>query len=161
MVRLTIDEMVTTADLVMVGVVRRSRSHWIAGRIYTDVEVQTQTVVRDRFGAGTTVTVRTPGGVVGDVGQRVEGAPVLEAGRRYVLFLRRGRDGTYETIGFSQGVLPVREASTPGTSAIVLPAQTDGMLLIDSTRSRPEGTVTIPRSGIALESLLTALRNIR
>lgn len=53
--------------------------------------------------------VAVPGGIAGGLRQPVDGAPTLEAGREYVLFLWTGRNGLTQLIGLSQGLFDVRE----------------------------------------------------
>ena len=48
--------------------------------------------------------VRTLGGRVGDIGQKVEGEAVLPQGKRMVLFLLARPDGRSVVAGMSQGV---------------------------------------------------------
>lgn len=53
--------------------------------------------------------VAVPGGIAGGLRQPVDGAPKLDAGREYVLFLWTGRNGLTQLIGLSQGLFDVRE----------------------------------------------------
>lgn len=58
-------------------------------------------------GEGGTLTVRSPGGIVGDRGFRVAGAPAFVVGEEYVLFLRATPDGGLDCLGWTQGVYKV------------------------------------------------------
>jgi hypothetical protein len=161
MVRRTVDELTSAADVVLVATARRASARWIDGRIYTDVEVTAGEVVRGPVARGATVVVRTPGGVVGNEGQRLAGAPVFEMGQRYVLFLRHGREGTYETVGLAQGQLPIREPAAPGGSPTVLPAPTQDLTLVEPAGARTRAPLVVPHEGMALDALLAALRAVR
>ncbi len=55
--------------------------------------------------AGNTFEVREAGGVAGDVGMAVSGAPVFERGGRYLLFLDPGAGGGWQTKMLAYGVL--------------------------------------------------------
>lgn len=55
--------------------------------------------------------VAVPGGVAGGMRQVVEGAPILRAGREYVLFLWTGRSGLTQLMGMSQGLFNVERTA--------------------------------------------------
>lgn len=98
------------------------------GRIVTEHTVRVDEVMRGPGRAGQTLVMTSLGGVLGDLGMRVEGEPHLEVGSRYVLFLRR-MGGVLRPVGMSQGVLPVRE----GTEPVVLPGGA-GLSLVQQVR---------------------------
>jgi hypothetical protein len=58
-------------------------------------------------GALTPNAVAVPGGVAGGIRQVVPGAPALQPGAEYVLFLWTGRSGLTQIIGLSQGVFRI------------------------------------------------------
>lgn len=109
----TLRELVTLADLVVEGTPEESKSLWeeIPGggrRIVTYSRVSVSQVV---YGAGQSdVWVRTLGGTVGNVGQRVEGESVLVPGERAVFFLKKRDDGTHAVAEMSQGHYLVKQA---------------------------------------------------
>jgi hypothetical protein len=152
MIAHSIDEMAATADAIVVGVARARTARWDHGHIVTDATIEVATSVTGPFATGSTVTVTTPGGVIGDTGQNVAGSPTLETGSRYVLLLRHAPGGWWEPIGLSQGVLPVRDVS--GT-AMTFPADTSGLQL----RSVGHGpsTIVVPASGMPLSVFVGAL----
>lgn len=86
-----------------------SKSVWEGGRIVTYTRVHV-----DRLIAGTLpdeVWIQTLGGVVGDVGQQVEGEAVLRLGQQSVLFVSRW-NGSFVVTARGQGQFPiVRDAS--------------------------------------------------
>ena len=60
------------------------------------------------------VTVVTPGGVVGDFGQRVDGMAGFRAGEEVVVFVARAGAGTWQVTGAAQGKFRVEEGkATP------------------------------------------------
>jgi hypothetical protein len=152
----TIDEMAANADAVLLGVVRLRTSRWEHGHIVTDVSIDVSRSVRGPFAAGATATVTTPGGAVGGTGQQVAGAPTLEVGERYVLFLRHAPAGYWETFGLAQGVLPVRDVAGVPT---VMPANTAGLELHSTTTASPR--VVVPTTGVPLESFVASLVTAR
>ena len=54
-----------------------------------------------------TIWVRTLGGVVGKIGQRVEGEAVLVPGERAVLFLKSSPEGHFRVVEMAQGHYPL------------------------------------------------------
>jgi hypothetical protein len=149
LVHRSIEQMASSADLVVLATAQRSSALWSARRIYTDVEFTIATAVRGAAPASGTVVVRTPGGVIGRTGQRIDGAASFTTGERYILFLRRSRHGdTFETIGLAQGALRVRDAT-------VLPAEVPPF---ESTSS--QGLV-VPREGMALDAFVRAVQRVR
>ena len=67
--------------------------------------------------------VAVPGGTVNGVRQTVSGAPKLEIGQEYVLFLWTSRSGLTQVIGLTQGVFSVNKNGT-----VVRAAATEPML---------------------------------
>jgi hypothetical protein len=84
-----------------------ARAVWENGRIYTYTRVHVDRAVAGELASGSEAWVRTMGGVVGKVGQIVDGEPVLVAGRPSLLFLRPGPVGAYEVTARGQGQFPV------------------------------------------------------
>lgn len=96
-------EMVAGSTDVVRGKVVDSISFWgESGKmIYTEHQVQVdETWVGDAAGI---VTVRTPGGKVGDYTVEAHGFPRLEEGENVVLFLSPGERGTMRIHGYQQG----------------------------------------------------------
>lgn len=87
-------------------------------RIVTDYTLRVDEVMKGGAAIGSTLTMRSFGGAIGDIGMRIEGEPHLTTGRRYVLFLARTSSGNLRPVGMSQGVLPVQGS---GTAATVMP----------------------------------------
>src|SRR5512142_702760 len=91
-VPVSVEDLARGSDAVIRGRVAKQSSHWSSDhrRILTDVEVETSSVWRGS--APSRVTVVVPGGVVGDIGQRVDGAPALSDGEDVALFLEKAGD---------------------------------------------------------------------
>lgn len=105
-------------------------------RIVTDFTVRVEEVMKGDASVGATFEMRRLGGVLGDLGMRIEGEPHLESGKRYVLFLARTTEGHLRPVGMSQGVLPVEQR---GRETIVIPGG-DGMSLVQ----RVQGGQLVP-----------------
>jgi hypothetical protein len=103
-------EMVDRADVIAVAVARSSRSFWEDGRIVTDSILAVDTPVLGSTSGGRLV-VRTLGGEVGGLGQRVFGEPWFAPGDRCLVFLERDGAGRLRPIGMAQGVLPIVRAA--------------------------------------------------
>lgn len=81
-------------------------------RIVTDVTFRVEENLKGSSRAGGTLEVRRLGGVIGDIGLRVEGEPSFRTGNRYLLFVQRFRSGgPLRPIGMSQGVLRIERQS--------------------------------------------------
>ena len=108
-VPVSVEDLARGSDAVIRGRVVKQSSHWSSDhrRILTDVEVETSSVWRGS--APSHVTVVVPGGVVGDVGQRVDGAPTLSDGEDVALFLEKAGDGRYRVHGLGQGKFAISD----------------------------------------------------
>jgi hypothetical protein len=110
--KLTLEEMAQKST----GIVRAKVTGSTAVRQGTDVftvyQFETLEAVKRQNGTPPTA-VAVPGGIAGGMRQVVAGAPVLRAGREYILFLWTGRSGLAQVIGMSQGLFAV-EHTTAG-----------------------------------------------
>jgi hypothetical protein len=89
-IAVTFDALLRAASAVIVGTVGEQRAVWEGGRIYTYSRVHIDTAVAGELAEGSDVWVRTMGGIVGNVGQIVDGEAAFTVGRPSLLFLRRG-----------------------------------------------------------------------
>ncbi len=98
----TVEELARSADLVVRGSVEGRESRFTANRrrIYTTLWIRPTAAWKGS--AGAVVEVEIPGGVVGDVGQRVSGVATFDDGEEVVLFLQRS-GAAYGVLGLSQG----------------------------------------------------------
>jgi hypothetical protein len=101
------DALVRESSAVAVVTPLEQRSVWEDGRIYTYTRVRADQAVAGDLAAGGEAWVRTLGGVVGHIGQLVDGEPVLTTGRPSLLFLRPGTPGTMEVTARAQGQFAV------------------------------------------------------
>ncbi|MGH7823248.1 MAG: hypothetical protein ACREQ9_26100 [Candidatus Binatia bacterium] len=123
------------AELIVVGEVVSLRSRWndSGTMIVTDAEVAVEEVWKG-FPAADRLTVRTPGGVLGERGVFVDGAARFHAGERVLLFLDETaegyapwgmRFGAWEVIGagaeaFAVGSPPPAPAAAPAVVSLPL-----------------------------------------
>jgi hypothetical protein len=100
----SVEELARASEAVVRGKVASARAHWSSDglRIFTTVEVEVAATWRGA--APARVQVRVPGGVVGDLGQRVDGMATFAEGEEVVVFLARpGAAGPYQVAGVAQG----------------------------------------------------------
>jgi hypothetical protein len=89
------DALLRDSRAVVVATARDASSAWENGRIRTRTAVHVDELVAGHLPSGVSsdVRVRTNGGVVGDLGQRVEGEAALAPGDASLLFLQCDADG--------------------------------------------------------------------
>jgi hypothetical protein len=106
-----------------------SRSVWEDGRIYSYTRLLVGRSMAGDMPKGAEAWVRTMGGVVGKIGQIVEGEPVFAPGEESLLFLRQGPAGTYEVTARGQGQFPV-VAGDPKLPRMVVRSHSMGAILM-------------------------------
>jgi hypothetical protein len=93
------------------------RAVWEGDRIYTYTHVRVDRGVAGELATGDEAWVRTMGGVVGRVGQVVDGEPVLTRGQTSLLFLHpipARPPGAFDVTARGQGQFPlVADEKTP------------------------------------------------
>jgi hypothetical protein len=130
MISADVDELTRRSDAVVRGTVQRAESRWSADgrRILTDVEISVAEALKGS--PGKRVIVQQPGGVVGDIGQKVSGQASFQVGEEVVVFLGRHGDQRYQVTGMAQGKFRV-ERSSDGTAAFAVPEPMSEALLLD------------------------------
>ena len=122
------------ADLIVQATVVSQGSRWTGDgrRIVTDTVVKVGDVWKSHASGAPpkTVTVRQPGGVVGDLAQRVDGVARFEEGEEVVLFLEARPGGAWLLHGMAQGKYRI-ERTSDGKGAFAVPAVTGEARLID------------------------------
>jgi hypothetical protein len=102
-VAITFDALVRASSAAVVGTPAEQRSVWEGGRIYSYSRLHVDSAIAGELHGDDEVWVRTMGGIVGDVGQIVDGEAVLTVGRPSLLFLRKAPDGAYIVTARAQG----------------------------------------------------------
>ena len=140
------DALVKDADNIVVVTPGDQSSVWEDGRIYTYTKVKVDQPVAGDLAAGGEGFVRTMGGVVGKIGQLVDGEPVFTSGKQSMLFLRKLKvASTFEVSARAQGQFPVlvnevtklKTLSRSGNAGMLLP---------------PKTASTAPASGVTTQS---------
>lgn len=110
-VEVSLSFLAVRASTVIVGVPGRAVAVWEVGASGRRRIVTYRLVLVERVVAGEVerreVWVRSLGGRIGDIAERVEGEAVLPAGRRMLLFLVENADGTASVLAMAQGAYVV------------------------------------------------------
>ncbi len=113
------DALVKDADSVGIVTPVESKSVWEDGRIYTYTRVKVDQGVAGELGTGGEGWVRTMGGVVGKIGQMVDGEPVFTPTKSSMIFMRKFKQGgTWEVSARAQGQYPVIATETADKKTI-------------------------------------------
>jgi len=107
-----------TADIVAVGKVTGTKSEWDQNktRIFTLVTLQVSEYVKG--GEGNSLTITTPGGEVGDVGELYTHVPTFRPNEEVVVFLEKEAPGRYRVAGGDQGKYNIEK--DPQTGRLVV-----------------------------------------
>jgi hypothetical protein len=153
-VRQDVPELSRRADAVLRGTVVRKESRWSGDRrrIFTEVEIRVAETMK-----GTprkTVLVRQPGGVVGKVGQRVDGVASFQQGEEVVVFLARRPDDSFVVQGMAQGKFRV-ERSSDGRDAFAIPQEVEA----DLVEAPGQSSAGLERRPLTLDELRAQIRD--
>ena len=115
----SVEDLARSSQAVVRGRVASVTSRWSDDqrRIFTYVDIAPSSVWRGA--PPSRVTVVVPGGIVGPVGQRVDGAPAFAKGEEVVVFLSEGEDRAFRVTGLAQGKFRVADgAARPDLSHV-------------------------------------------
>lgn len=127
--KLNLAQLVERSSVILEGRVEAVYSRWEPSHrvIYTYTSVRVDEAFKaDR--ARRTVLVKTLGGNVNGISYSVSGMPQFRTGDHVILFLREGRDTTFEVVGLHQGRFQVIEG--PGDTRFAV-AHVSGIDLFD------------------------------
>jgi hypothetical protein len=130
-VPMEVEALARKADLVVRGKAAASRSAWSGDgrRIQTTTRIEVARLLKGQ--APQVLEVVTPGGEVGDIGQKVSGAAEFSPGEEVFLFLERSPDGArFVVSGMAQGKFSVR--ARPGGAVVT--QSVDGLEVLGSDR---------------------------
>lgn len=135
-IQVTWDGLLRESTAAVIATPTDSESAWEDGRIYTYTHVHVDRAIAGELTTGGDVWVRTMGGVVGKVGQRVEGEAVLAPGHSSLLFLHSGGTapaGIFQVTARGQGQFPVVPSSDPAAPPTLVRSTAAGMLVAPHT----------------------------
>ncbi len=146
------EALVKDADAVGVVTPVEAKTVWEEGRIVTYTRVKVEQGIAGDVGTGSEAWMRTLGGVVGKIGQLVDGEPVFTANKSSLVFMRKFKGtGTWEVSARAQGQYPIQEPAAvdaadktkPAGQRRVMRSGTAGMLL------PPKANVAVPSANVA------------
>jgi hypothetical protein len=140
--QLTLDEMAQKSTAIVRARVTGSHVATRGTDIYTYFQLQVLETWKSSGQSNTEVAV--PGGVVDGIRQSVSGAPELNPGQEYVLFLWTSRSGLTQVMGLSQGLFKLSEESSGGGSAVVQRPAASELMLNRSGLPVDDHAVTMP-----------------
>lgn len=161
-IALSLPELVEKSDAVVVGIPKSKVSRWESGRIVTYTTVAVDTAVAGKAKAGDTVTVRTLGGVVDEIGQITHGEAVLNVGKPMMLFLRpmpaggKALAGSLVVTGMSQGAMAIEIGADKIARVVAQP--TDLVLVPNAKTPVAPKPASLVLGGQALTSAVTEVR---
>lgn len=138
--RLSLDELVEKSTTVVRGRLHSPRAAFHGPVIYTHWTVEV--LERWKGPEASRLDVVVPGGVAGGLRQTFSGAPVVQQGGEYVLFLWTARNGLTHLVGLSQGLFAVAK-DTSGAEVASRPAAAAAMLDPKTGRVVSDGSVRL------------------
>jgi hypothetical protein len=128
-IQVTWDGLLRESTAVVLATSVETRSVWENGRIYTYAHLHVDRAIAGELPTNADPWVRTMGGVVGKIGQIVEGEAVLSAGEVGVLFLHPGPPGAYVVTARGQGQFPLVPDADPKAPPHLVESHSTGALL--------------------------------
>ena len=144
--QLSTDDMIRQSTAIVRAKVTGASSGLLGRNIYTTYQFQ---VLETLKAGGAQAQVAVPGGIANGLREMVPGAPTLNAGQEYVLFLWTSKSGLTQVIGLSQGLFNVLQ-DTAGNAVLVRPAAS-GLVLDHSGNVVNDTAVTMKLSDLRLE----------
>ena len=118
MEKLGLEDLTLAADCILVGTVEDIKSEWNRDRtiIYTHVKFSVENSIKGCLDQ-IEVTIRVPGGIVGEIAMQASTAPTFENEEKVLLFLEAEED-TFRILGGFQGKLIIEDETVlgPGVS---------------------------------------------
>jgi hypothetical protein len=148
--KLSLEQLVQGADLIVQGQVQSVYSQWDRERrlVFTYVSIRVEDPLKGE--RRQSVLIRQIGGTAGTIQMSVAGMPQFKSGERALVFLKRQDATTFQVVGMNQGLYRIVEDSAVSNSS--------GLDLLDTKT----GEITKPRIGVRapLEQLKTRIREL-
>jgi hypothetical protein len=115
-----IDQIARKADVIAVGRVTSMQSEWNAdkSRIFTRVTLSVDQYLKEGSASSKTITVFTPGGEVGDVGEIYTHVPTFRRNEEVVVFLKKNDAAGYRVAAGMQGKYVIEKDPQTGQSIV-------------------------------------------
>lgn len=143
----TLPELVHKSDVTLLGHAIGQESFWQGTRILTRVRLAVEEVWAGAAPRLSYVDVVTPGGVVGTIGQRVDGAAVVPTSGQVVMHLR-AHEGEYLPVAMAQGMWIVSAADATGEHALIRPSADRVVFGLRKAEQHPPTTLTALRRAV-------------
>lgn len=157
--QLTLDDMIRQSTMIVRGTVQPATVQYHGSTIFSHYSIQVTETYKNPASSpnpATSIDFGVPGGSLNGAIQRVAGAPILNVGQDYVLFLWTSKSGLTQVIGLSQGLFSV--ISTPGTAPMVMRAAAAEQTLNSAGQPVTTNDINMPLSALKTEivSVLSA-----
>lgn len=116
---LSVNDLISQSTLILQGKVTGSTASYSGATIYTHYKISV--LQQWKGGSQTALEVLVPGGTANGTRQIVPGAPQLNAGQQYLLFLWTNNKGITFTLGFTQGVFNLLKDNSGNVTASQMP----------------------------------------
>jgi hypothetical protein len=152
-VAVAFDALVKESTSVALVTPLEQKSVWENGRIFTYTRVHADNGVAGEVATGDEAWIRTMGGVVGHIGQLVDGEPVLTVGRPSLLFLCPGPPGSLEVTARAQGQYAVTLDDATKTQRLLRSSGAGVILPAKGAQAAPVTGATATAPALAHEIL--------
>ena len=147
--RLSMNDMAEKSQVVVRATVVSGGAEYANGVVRTHYQLSVSEVWKGS--AGSQIDVYVPGGRAGGLRELVPGAPVMETGAEYVVFLWIGPSGRSQIMGLSQGLFSVvRDAS--GKTLLERPGARETM--VDPATGNPVTDQTVRMNAVDVKALV-------
>lgn len=111
-------ELTDQAEIVAVGTVAGMKPEWNADktRIFTRVTVSVSEILKG--GGEQQLSILTPGGEIGEVGEMYFGTPRFAKDEEVVVFVKKGPDRVFTVVGGAQGKATITRETTTGAKMV-------------------------------------------
>ena len=149
--KLSLDELVSHADTIVVGTCEKTEAIWLDRKIYTVATVRVSRPIKGKAVVYGGVKLYIPGGRVRrpmPVKMHVPGAAKVVQGEEMLLFLKAGgiKKQQHRFVGMAQGKIPIKIDAKMGEKLIRRDGPIKGVKMVDrqgkllSSSARPEST---------------------
>jgi hypothetical protein len=150
--QLTLDDMIRQSTIIVRGTVQPAAIQYHGSTIFSHYTIQVTETYKSPASsqsAASSINFGVPGGSLNGAIQRVAGAPILNVGQDYVLFLWTSKSGLTQVIGLSQGLFGV--ISTPGMAPTVMRAAAAEQTLNSAGQPVTTNDINMPLSALKTE----------
>ncbi len=161
-VAVTVEQLTSQSDVVLVARVGTSHSQWRGRVITTDVDLVVNHSLKGGLLPGAHLTLRLPGGDVGNISQVLHGAPSVQQDETVVVFLRRAPEANIPVFYLTHLTASVlRTSIAPGQGTVLVQPSAEGMTLSSPIGGNASARTIMTRAGVSLEQFAASIRSAR